>query len=65
MKKWKRGKKIKSMEQYAKSNATIFIVNGKAYHTGWIESWQYRMLKNAISNGRVYEAVRRKKMDKE
>lgn len=60
MKKWKQGKKIKSMAQYEKSNATIFIVNGKAYHIGWIESWQYRVLKDAIRNGRVYEAVRRK-----
>lgn len=57
MKKWKQGKMIKSMEQYENSKATIFIVNGKAYHTGWIESWQYRMLRDAIRNGRVYEAV--------
>ena len=37
------------------------MVHNKTTHKGWIESWQYRHLKNVIEAGILYEALPIKK----
>lgn len=57
--KYKKGKLIKSVAQYESTSKflTFFMVQGKTTHKAWIESWQYRVLRNAINNGIIYEAL--------
>lgn len=57
--KYKRGKRIESVADYERKSQflTFFMVNNKTTHKGWIESWQYRVLKNFISAGYIYEAL--------
>lgn len=57
--KYKKGKLIKSVAQYESASKflTFFMVQGKTTHKAWIESWQYRVLRNAINNGIIYEAL--------
>lgn len=54
--KYKFGKQIKSVAEFEKSTCTFFKVGMQTTHRGWIESWQYRVLKNYISSGNIHEA---------
>jgi hypothetical protein len=54
--KYKQGRKIESVADFEKSKCTYFKVHGKSTHRAWIESWQYRVLKNFINAGVIYEA---------
>ena len=54
--KYKIGKKIESIADFEKSTCTFFKIGIKTYHRGWLESFQYRVLKNYISSGNVHEA---------
>ena len=56
MRKYKKGRKIKSVAQYEKSKCTFFIIYNKTTHRAWIDSYQYRTLKNLIINECIYEA---------
>ena len=55
--KYKIGKKIETVADFEKSTFTFFKIGIKTYHRGWLESFQYRVLKNYISSGNVHEAV--------
>lgn len=57
--KYKKGKLIESVAQYESASRflTFFMVQGKTTHKAWIESWQYRVLRNAINNGLIHEAL--------
>lgn len=54
--KYKIGKKIETVAEFEKSACTFFMIGIKTYHRGWLESFQYRVLKNYISSGNVHEA---------
>lgn len=56
--KWAKGNMITTFDQF---NEQEYIwVNGKVYHCGWFQSWQYRQVSVWIKSGRVYEVVRAK-----
>lgn len=65
--KYKKGKRIRSISDYeisTKLNGQKMFwiacgLQGYVRHVGWIESWQYRLLKQFIDNGYLYEAVLR------
>ena len=69
--KYKKGKQIRSISEYEISTKLngqkMFWINcgpkGYVRHVGWIESWQYRLLKQFIEGGFVFEAVLRRKND--
>lgn len=52
-----------SVADFEKSENRWFVVQygvtEKTTHRGWIESWQYHMLKCTINAGRLYEAEMR------
>ena len=54
--KYKIGKKIETVADLEKSTCTFFMIGIRTYHRGWLESFQYRVLKNYISSGNVHEA---------
>ena len=54
--KYKLGRKIESVADFEKSKCIYFKVYGKSTHRAWIESWQYRTMKNFIQSGAIYEA---------
>jgi hypothetical protein len=61
MRKYKRGKAIKSIAAFDKSDKDFFIVyfgstNPKTRHKAFLASWQYRVLKWHIERGWIYEA---------
>jgi hypothetical protein len=61
MRKYKRGKLIESMADFEKSDKDFFIVyfgctNPKTRHKAFLISWQYRVLKDFIDKGWVFEA---------
>lgn len=53
--KYKKAKKIESVADFEKSTCTFFKVGTKTTHRAWIESWQYRLLKEAIKRGILFE----------
>ncbi len=67
VRKYKRGRRIRSISDYEISTKLngqrMFWVNcgpnGYVRHVGWIESLQYRVLKNYIDHGYLYEAEQR------
>jgi hypothetical protein len=58
--KYKQGKMIKSISDFAKSDNTWFKVRfgnkPKTLHRSFLISWQYRTLELFINRGSVYEA---------
>lgn len=58
--KYRKCAQICSVAEFERSKSKWFIVKygtkEKTTHIGWIASWQYRMLKNLIETGRLYEA---------
>lgn len=63
--KYKKGKHIRSISEYEISTKLngqkMFWIccgsEGYVRHIGWIESWQYRVLKQFIEHGHLYEAL--------
>lgn len=55
MKKYKAGKRIKSVAEYENARKTerFFMMNGKPKHIGFLESMQYRTLAFTIYGGRL------------
>lgn len=53
--KYKKANKIESVCDFEKSKCTFFKVGTKTTHREWIESWQYRLLKEAIKKGIIFE----------
>lgn len=60
MRKYKRGKKIKSVGAFEKCNNRWYMVYfgaiPKTTHRGFLEAWQYHTLKIFIDRGAIYEA---------
>lgn len=56
MRKYRKGKKINSVAEYEESKSLFFMIYNKTTHKAWIDSFQYRTLKNLILNGVIYEA---------
>ena len=58
--KYKQGKPIKSIADFAKSDKTWFKVRFgnklKTLHRSFLISWQYRILELFINRGSIYEA---------
>lgn len=62
--KYKKGKRIRSISDYEISTKLngqkMFWIacgpQGYVRHVAWIESWQYRLLKQFIDHGYLYEA---------
>lgn len=60
--KYKRGKLIRSVAEFEKCESAWYIVyfgttRPKTIHRSFLESWQYRTLKNFINKGEVFIAV--------
>ena len=61
---YKKGKPIKSIAEFEECPDMCFWVMAgignwhKVYHRGWMESWQYRMLKDHIDSNLVFRAER-------
>lgn len=53
--KYKKGRKIESIADFEKSSCQYFKVMEKTTHRAWIENWQYRVLKNTIQKGFLFE----------
>ena len=57
---YRKGKQIRTVAEFEQSRCSWFVVKygstEKTTNIGWIESWQYHMLKGLISEGRLYEA---------
>ena len=57
---YRKGKQIRTVAEFEQSTSHWFVVlygkTEKTTHAGWVESWQYHMLKNTIYGGRLYEA---------
>lgn len=53
---YKKGKRIKTVAAFEKSECTFFMIFDKTTHRAWIESWQYRTLKKMVDRGAVFEA---------
>ena len=47
---------ITSMTMFDEYCGDYFIFRGKTLHRGFIESWQYRSLKNIVKNGWLFAA---------
>ena len=62
MRKYKKGKCLKSMDKVLKCD--FVYVGDKIYHLGWVGSWQASYLKRLIDQGTVYEAVKIEKEKK-
>lgn len=59
MKKYRKGKQIRSIEEFAQNDAPLFIVQygaEKVTARAWLVSRQYRYLVYVIQQGRLYEA---------
>lgn len=59
--KYKKGKLIKTISDFANSKSNWFMINFglsgfKTRHRSFLISWQYRTLETFINNGKVYEA---------
>ena len=54
--KYEKGKQIKSIVQFEMSITDFYIWNGFTRHKSVLESLQYRILKQLIENGCIYEA---------
>ena len=53
-KKYKQGDAIWSLRELDKQEFIFF--NGKVYHRGWWQSWQYRTLRDYLDSGRLFRA---------
>lgn len=62
--KYEKGACIMSVGQFEALGCEWFIINGKTTHRSFIESFQYRTLKNLILLGLVYVALPSGTMDK-
>ena len=67
-KKYKRGRQICSMGDFEQSESKYFIIYfgstcPRTRHRGFLISWQYRVLKNFIDRGHVWEAVKREECE--
>lgn len=62
---YRKGKQIDSIAEFERSKSQWFVVKygarEKTTHIGWVMSWQYRMLKDCINAGRLYEAKEEQK----
>ena len=59
--KYKKGKPIRSIDDFEKSKAKYYKVefggkNVRTIHMAFLISWQYWMLRNFIKSGRIWEA---------
>lgn len=55
--KYKKGNKILSMDEFSTSK---FVYYGdKIYHEGFIKSMQFRVIEMAISRGMIYQAIKK------
>ena len=54
--KYEKGKRICSVSDFEKSDATFFIWNDRTRHRSVLISLQYRTLESIIYAGRLYEA---------
>lgn len=58
--KYKKGRRLTSVADFENSKARYFKVlfgfDEKTLHRGFVESWQYHLLKSFIHGGLVYEA---------
>ncbi|MBR6081211.1 MAG: hypothetical protein IKP60_13800 [Treponema sp.] len=59
MRKYKCGERIKSIADFENKSKILdfFVVGTRTTHKAWIESWQYRTLRDFIMNGKLYEAL--------
>lgn len=59
--KYIRGRRIATIAEFSESGCTMFFVRYgrtmKATHIGFLESWQYRLLRDRIKAGDIWEAV--------
>ena len=56
--KYKKGRVIRTMCGFENSKSKWFIWNEKTVNRGVLESLQYRTLKNHLSEGKIYTAVK-------
>ena len=60
--KYKAAYPFMTMTGFANYQGTYFVVkfgkNLKTVHRSFLESWQYRLLKQFVENGRIYAAER-------
>lgn len=55
------GRRIATIADFSESGCTMFFVRYgrtlKATHIGFLGSWQYRLLRDRINRGDIWEAV--------
>ncbi len=56
MRKYKKGKPIKSMNELMNQEFVYF--NHKITHEGWFKSWSLRFAQDMIDRGALYKAVK-------
>lgn len=54
--KYKRGKRIRSIDELAKQERIWDARTNKVYHHGWFQSWQFRYIRIGVNNGWFYTA---------
>ena len=59
------GRRVASIAEFSESGCTMFFVRYgrtmKATHIGFLASWQYRLLRDRINAGDIWEAMIAKK----
>ena len=57
--KYKRGKKISSLDELMQQRFVIFEQDGiaKIYHSGWFTGWPLRLAKRYCETGVLYQVV--------
>jgi len=59
--KYIRGRRIATIAEFSESGCTVFFVRygrtWRATHIGFLASWQYRLLRDRINAGDIWEAV--------
>lgn len=55
------GRRIATIAEFSESGCTVFFVRygrtWRATHIGFLASWQYRLLRDRINAGYIWEAV--------
>jgi len=59
--KYKRGKRIWTIEQFDK--CSFIYWHNQIKHVEFVKSWQYRIVLKAINNGWFYEAIKKEELN--
>ena len=58
MRKYRKGARITTMEEFASAEFVWDARTNKVYHRGFCQSWQFRYVKIGVNNGWFYQAIK-------